>query len=61
MIPQGNLDWVWRQLDSGAEAPGWRAKAHGPEQIIQRIEDQATFSRREGEPWREIPPVLFPT
>ncbi|HET9161110.1 MAG TPA: hypothetical protein VFN88_10910 [Caulobacteraceae bacterium] len=61
MIAQSNLEWVWSQLESGAEAPGWRGRAHGAERIIQRLDDQATFSRRQGEPWQEVPPVLFPS
>ena len=60
MILQANLDWVWEQLELGAPAPGWRSKVHGDEQLIQRLEDQATFSRREGQAWQEVPPVLFP-
>src|SRR5690349_2220500 len=60
MISQSNLDWVWSQLDAGLAAPGWRAKAHGEEQLIQRLSDGATFSRRAGGAWEEIPPVLFP-
>ncbi len=60
MVAQGNLGWIWAQLDNGLPAPGWRSARHGEEQLLQRLEDLSTWSRRDQGAWEEVPPVLFP-
>jgi hypothetical protein len=60
MVARANLDWIWGQLEDGRAAPGWRSARHGEEQLLQRLEDMASWSRRGEGPWEEIPPVLFP-